>query len=144
LEALYAASSGAETRPPTLDTFTMTPEPRCRQPGKTAWIMRKAPSVFVSNHLPDTIEWIAFHRPLSKDAGVVDDCIERTNLFKAPRHGVIAGDIERMCLDAFQTTQCGYVGGDDAMPSVGKYLRRCHSYAACRACNQNQRNSSRP
>jgi hypothetical protein len=68
---------------------------------------------------------------------VVDDCIERTNLFKAPRHGVIAGDIEHMCLDAFQSTQRGYVGGDDGMPSVGKYLRRCHSYAACRACNQN-------
>ena len=64
-------------------------------------------------HLPDTIEWIAFHRPLSKDAGVVDDCIERTNLFKTPRHRVIAGDIERMSLDAFQSTQRGYVGRDD-------------------------------
>jgi hypothetical protein len=56
---------------------------------------------------------MVFHRPSAGYAGVVDDCIERTNLFKAPGHGVIAGDIEQMCLDAFGSTQRGYVGGDD-------------------------------
>ena len=48
MEALYAARSGEETRPFTLDTFTMTPEPRFRQAGKTAWMTRNAPSVLVS------------------------------------------------------------------------------------------------
>jgi hypothetical protein len=64
-------------------------------------------------HLPDTIEWITFHRPSAKYTCAVDDCIERTNLFKAPRHGVIVGDIKHVCLDAFRSTQRGYVGGDD-------------------------------
>ncbi len=64
-------------------------------------------------HLSETIKWIAFHRPSAEYACVVDDCIERTNFFKTSRHGVIAGDIEHMCLDAFQSTQRGYVGGDD-------------------------------
>ena len=48
MEALYAAPSGEETRPFTLDTFTITPEPRVRQAGKTAWITRNAPSVIVN------------------------------------------------------------------------------------------------
>src|SRR5690349_7216233 len=64
-------------------------------------------------HLSDTIEWIGFHRPSAKDGCVVDDCTERTNVFKTPRHRVIAGDIEHMCLDAFHSTGRGYVGGDD-------------------------------
>jgi hypothetical protein len=45
------------------------------------------------------------------------------------RHSLIwtfknSANFEHMCLDAFQSTQRGYVGGDDGMPSVGKYLRR--------------------
>src|SRR4029453_3011285 len=62
--------------------------------------------------LSETIKWIAFHRAsANKYSCVVDDCIERTNRFKAPRHGVIAGDIEHMCLDALRSTQPGYAGG---------------------------------
>src|SRR4029453_10246011 len=47
-------------------------------------------------HLSETIKWIAFHRPSAEYACVVDDCIERTNLFKVPRHALIAGDIENI------------------------------------------------
>src|SRR6478672_12001699 len=101
LEALYAALSGEETRPFTLDTFTMRPEPRFRQAGRTAWMMRKRAERVCLEHLPDTIQWITFHRPAARYTGVVDDCIWRTNLFQTPRHGVVAGDIKHMCLDAF-------------------------------------------
>src|SRR5205085_5516800 len=41
-------------------------------------------------HLSDTIEWIVFHRPSAKYGCVVDDCIERTDLFEAPGHRFIA------------------------------------------------------
>jgi hypothetical protein len=56
---------------------------------------------------------MVFHRPSYSYACLFDDLNEITNIFKAPGHGVIAGDIEQMCLDAFGSTQRGYVGGDD-------------------------------
>ena len=37
----------------------------------------------------------------NRRAGQIDDGVERSHLFEAPRHGVIAGDIEHMGLDAF-------------------------------------------
>src|ERR1043165_378791 len=89
LEALYAARSGEETRPFTLDTFTMTPEPRFRQAGNTAWIYAQRAERACLERLSETIKWIAFHRAsANKYSCVVDDCIERTNLFKALRHPI--------------------------------------------------------
>ena len=91
----------------------MTPEPRFRQAGHPLDYAQRAERVCLER-LSEAIKWIAFHRAsANKYSCVVDDCIERTNHFKAPRHGVIAGDIEYMRLDAFGSTQRGYVGGDD-------------------------------
>jgi hypothetical protein len=92
----------------------MTPEPRFPPGGQDRLDYAQRAQRVCLEHLSETIQWIAFHRPSSASyACVVDDGIERTNFFKTPRHGVIAGDIEHMCRDAFQSTQRGYVGGDD-------------------------------
>jgi hypothetical protein len=45
---------------------------------------------------PESVKDLVLRCLSAKYACVVDDCIERTNLFQAPRHGVIAGDIEHM------------------------------------------------